>query len=386
MTRTTQSRFSAYSTRAITLILLSVTSFSGISCGRQQTVARVDSRTLVEIVRGYGQNKQTSGIVSAAALVASPSASSSDAEETQGEYKSQIAAYLVERNFIQLEKAAKEARSGKGRFAGGVWKLFVIYEALSTPIVGERANDSDWNVHLTALREWASAQPESVTARVALAETYVNFADKARGSGYANTVSDDGWKLYKERVEIAASILAEASRLKEKCPYWYEAMQHVALTQGWEKSQARQLFEQAVAFEPGYYHYYREYGNFLLPKWYGAPGETEAFAKEVSIRVGGQEGKFLYFEIASLLACQCDSSEAALAEMSWPQIKEGYTALEQLYGLSNLKMNRFAYMAFVAGDKRAAQAAFAMIGNDWDHQIWRSSAKYESTRAWAASQ
>jgi hypothetical protein len=56
--------------------------------------------------------------------------------------------------------------------------------------------------------------------------------------------------------------------------------------------------------------------------------------------------------------------------MSWPKIKEGYAALGHLYGLSSLKMNRFAYMASAAGDKLAAQAAFAMIGNDWDHQIW----------------
>jgi hypothetical protein len=31
------------------------------------------------------------------------------------------------------------------------------------------------------LKEWELAKPESVTARVALAETYIEYADHARG-------------------------------------------------------------------------------------------------------------------------------------------------------------------------------------------------------------
>ncbi len=81
-------------------------------------------------------------------------------------------------------------------------------------------------------------------------------------------------------------------------------MQQLAIAQGWNRSQARQLLDQAVAFEPDYYHYYREHANYLLPKWYGEPGEAEAFAEEASNKVGGQEGKFVYFEIASLIMCQ----------------------------------------------------------------------------------
>jgi hypothetical protein len=106
-----------------------------------------------------------------------------------------------------------------------------------------------------------AARPESATAQIAFASTYENYADKARGSGYANTVSEDGWKLYAQRNALAASTLAEAAKLKEKCPYWYEAVQDLALAQGGNKSQAKKLLENAAAFEPTYYHYYREYAR-----------------------------------------------------------------------------------------------------------------------------
>jgi hypothetical protein len=42
-------------------------------------------------------------------------------------------------------------------------------------------------------------------------------------------------------------------------------------------------------------------------------------------------------------------------------------------------------MAYEAGDQAAAREAFATIGDDWDHQVWRSSANFESAKVWAAN-
>ena len=298
----------------------------------------------------------------------------------------EIAAYLVEKNYDALDQAAREARTKKTRFKGGVWKLYIFYDSLGKPTVGEAATDEDWTYHIGRVKDWIAARPESVSARIALAQTYEIYASEARGGGYANTVSNTGWKLYHERVDMAAATLAEAAKLKEKCPFWYEAMQNVALAQGWNKAQARKLIDDAVAFEPAYYHYYREYANYLLPKWYGQPGESEAFAEESVNKVGGKEGKFIYFEIASLVTCQCDSNESHIENFSWPKIKEGFAALGELYGYSNLKQNRFAHMAVEANDKPAAQQAFSLIGNDWDHGVWRSGRKFEEAKNWAEGQ
>jgi hypothetical protein len=61
-------------------------------------------------------------------------------------------------------------------------------------------------------------------------------------------------------------------------------------------------------------------------------------------------------------------------------------ALGQLYGISSLKMNRFAHMAVEAHDKDRAQQAFAAIGDDWDHSVWRSGQNFDNARNWARSQ
>jgi hypothetical protein len=356
------------------------------SCTHQQPIVSLDTATLAQLSSEYGQGGHPAGPPSVKQIAEKQTPVSDDLGSSEEEYKSEIAAFLVEKDYDKLEKTAHEARTGKTRFNGGVWKLLDVYEALAAPIVGPAASEEDWKFHIASLKAWESARPESVTAMLALAETYVSYADKARGTGYADTVSEAGWKLHNERIAMSASTLAEAAKLKEKCPYWYEVMQHVALSQGWGKAQARKLLDDAIAFEPTYYHYYREYANFLLPKWYGQPGETEAFAEDTSNQIGGQEGKFVYFEIAGLASCQCDSDDSHMQYLSWPRIKEGYAALGQLYGYSNLKRNRFAHMAVEANDKPAAQQAFAMIGDDWDHTVWRSSRNFESAKNWAEGQ
>ncbi|MGA8221696.1 MAG: hypothetical protein WB780_08585, partial [Candidatus Acidiferrales bacterium] len=315
------------------------------SCTHRQTPVQQDIGSLVAISRAYGQGGQISRSGSLKLVGDSQTPVPQVTGDTEEQYENQIAADLIERDYDALERAAREARVSKSRFKGGTWRLYIFYEALGHPTLGAQATEEDWKFHITGLKDWGSARPESVTARLALAETYENYADHARGSGYANTVSEEGWRLDRERIAMAASTLTEVAKLKEKCPYWYELMQRVALAQGWDKAQARSLLDAAMAFEPTYYHFYREYANFLLPKWYGAPGETEAFAEEISNQLGGQQGKFVYFEIASLVTCQCDSDDSHMEYLSWPKIKEGYAVLGELYGFSNLKMNRFAHMA-----------------------------------------
>ena len=61
--------------------------------------------------------------------------------------------------------------------------------------------------------------------------------------------------------------------------------------------------------------------------------------------------------------------------MSWEKIKQGYAAIDRLYGQSNLKANRFAYMAYLLGDKAAAREAFDFLG---DHAIQRYGAMANS--------
>jgi hypothetical protein len=349
-----------------------------------------DAEGLVEVARAYaqvGRPAATPSAVHASERQPAPAGASEDGARQENDYKTEIMMDFVRKDYDALEQAARGNRSPTARFGGGSWRVWGYYDGLAAPPTGDSATDDDWNAQIDALKAWVAARPESAAARIALAGAYDNFGGKARGDGYADSVSDEGWRLYDERLALAASTLVDAAKLKERDPYWFSLMFDVALAQGWSQSQAKALVDAAISFEPSYYHVYRQYANFLLPKWYGEPGDAQSFANSVSAQIGGKEGDFVYFEIATTIACGCNSDDVSqLQPLSWPKIKEGYAAMGQLYGYSSLKTNRFAYLAVLEHDKRAAQAAFAVIGDDWEPKVWHKQVDFLNAKVWAESQ
>lgn len=295
-----------------------------------------------------------------AMIAAGLNADAGSDEMAMDKYQAAIGELLRSGQIDRLEEIARAARSGKTRFAGGVWKLHIFYEGLQYPAAGRRASEQDWITLLNALEQWKSQKPESITPRVALAGAYERYGSVARGSGYADTVGEDGWKRFGERVQKSEQILKEAATLKEKCPEWYYGMMVVALDAGWERQSSLDLFEQAIKFEPTYYYYYRQRAISLLPRWNGKPGEMEQFAEKYSSRLGTSEDDIIYYEIFAEMGHQCNCGEQ-LQHLSWTRAKKGYAAMEMRYQVSVYKLKQFAQMAMIVGDADAAEKAGARL-------------------------
>lgn len=295
------------------------------------------------------------------------------------EFSSAVAFQMYRGDFAQLDKMADEARSTKARFPGGGWKLFTFYTQMA--MVPTDSTDVDWQKHLDFFKRWMAANPQSITARVGLAEAYLNYAWLARGHGYADQVTPEGARLFDERIEQAANVLMEASKLKAKCPHWYYIFQMVGLAGGMDKYQLRQIFDKGVAFDPDYYYMYQEQAHSLLPEWGGEEGDTQRFAEETYRQVGGEKGAMLYFLIASILCNECGDFRPE--SYSWPVLQAGFAALEKNYGLNPLRINDFARMAVIYEDKPVAAWAFARIGDNWEQSAWGSRAQFDAHRAWA---
>jgi hypothetical protein len=293
---------------------------------------------------------------------------------------------LKEEKFTELDCLADHARSGKERLPGGLWKIHLLYTGLTQPVPHPmHATQEDWAYLLQQLQRWVKTRPQSITARVALASAYLDYASDARGSGYADTVSESGWKLFRERTAEAKRILEDASKLPTKCPEWYVAMQTVSINEGWSISDARALFEEAFKYEPEYYTYARQLAFYLLPKWSGDPGDTEKFVQEIADRVGGDKGDILYFQVAAAnyVTCGCKDEPA----LSWDRIKRGFEASEKRYGASMLNLNRMAYLASYYGERDPVYAdrIFPRIGEQWDEDSWGNKKTFEDMKQWVAA-
>ena len=281
-------------------------------------------------------------------------------------------------NFQQLEEIAGAARAQKERFRGGLWKLHVFYLTIQGP-GSMTSTDAAWNAHLDRLQRWVAAKPNSITPRVALAQAHLRLAWKARGHGYANTVPAEDWKGFDEHVRQGQEALEHADSLGLKDAQWFRDMQIVGLLQGWERSKMDDLLQKASSFEPGYFYYYDAYANYLLPKWYGKPGESEAFAQSIADKLGGQEGDLAYFMIVEDL--NCCRPKGQMQNISWERVKQGFAAVDQLYGSTNHQLNALTYMAVRQGDRDFSQRLFVRIGSDWDEDVWRSKQNFTRAKA-----
>lgn len=299
------------------------------------------------------------------------------------DYQEAIRTLFEQDKFESIDQLADAARSTRARLPGGYWTLHTIYVPLMLPAKGtDDASEAEWASQLERLKRWIAQRPKSVTARVALAGAYLQYGWKARGSGFANSVTEDGWRLFRERTEMAVETLRDAAALPTKCPEWYLTMQLAARAQDRDSDEQAALFEKAVFFEPEYHYFYRIQAESLLPKWGGEEGQMASFAERIADRIGGKKGDLIYYQIATFLNCACDA-DRRLNGMSWPRIQRGYAALDELYGQSILNLNAMCYMASMSGDQVYAQKLFQIIGEHWYPFIWHTKQAFDDARKFA---
>jgi hypothetical protein len=359
--------------RAAFLLLLFVPALGLAACGHTEAAPpAVPMDTVMQIIHAYGRGHQGTP---APALPEFPDT----AEMAYGE---RVHSLLEQGNYAELESLAQINRSDRGRFIAGSWRNNNFFNSVVWMPSNAPLKDSDYQQQSEKLNKWQAARPDSATARIALAKFYVSYADFARGTGYADTVSSRQWKQYHARTAIAKQALIEAATLKDRDPHWYFVMECIAQNEGWEKADMRELLDQALAFEPDYYHFYRPYTNYLLPQWYGDPGEIPLFATDIASMHPEPAGSMTYFQILSGLACYCGSEIDQLKSADWQKLQLGFANVQAAYGLSNLDANRLAEMATVFHDKSVAHEAFGHVMQR-DPVVWLTEDSFEQARAWA---
>lgn len=305
-------------------------------------------------------------------------ADDNEAVSQEGKWIPSIQSDLIAEKFDDLDRMADQYRREKSRLPGGEWRLRLFYAALDAP----RQSDQDTRDHLAHLEHWMQRRPDSITARVALATSLHRWAWVARGSGEAQTVTAEGWRLFNERIKQSQTVLDGAANMTPMCPQWYSEMMTVGLAQSWDASRMKDVFDRGIQFEPDYFYLYRQYANYLLPKWDGHPGDAAAFATSSADRLGGDTGDLLYFQIAGVLIKRGDSS-FPVHEMDWDRIQHGYHVLSAQYGVSRRTMNELAFMAYKFKDAAVARQQFAAIGDKWSRGVWRNREYFDRARDWS---
>lgn len=286
-----------------------------------------------------------------------------------------------EKQYDKIEEVAARFRSRQSEWSNGDWKLTALYDQVSNP--ADTKSDAAFDARIAQLKDWIKQKPESVVAQIALAFAYGNGAIRARGTGYADTVTEQGGKLMEQRAELAHKALAVVSAQRKSYPEWYKAATTVARLGVMERKRYEELVDEGTRLFPRYHELPIAHAYYLLPRWYGEQGEWESYAARAADRVGGTEGDILYARIIWDFAKYPTFFKEVMAEskVSWSREKRGWAALFKRYP-DNLRVaTRYAMRASQNGDLVTARGLFQkVIKNRVADDIWRSEEEFNKFR------
>jgi len=302
------------------------------------------------------------------------------------EFSKQIENLVKAEKFNELDSIAENLRNTKSRWIGGYKKLATFYE-----VVGAAQgswNDGERQRYFEILQKWVETKPDSLTARIALAKFYILYAWFARGGGWANEVTQEGWMLMEERLATARQVLEEAEKMPAKDPELYCCFLTLALGQSWNQKEMEAVFKKGVTIDPTYSPLYVEKAAYLLPRWHGEQGEWAKFAEEAVEMTKETEGTSFYARIVwEIIALHEGTAEFELDKgiftrsgLSWPKLKQGFEDMERLYPKSLRTANAFCWCAYLAEDWETTRQLFTRIGDRLDKGIWPD---FYATRGYA---
>ncbi len=133
-------------------------------------------------------------------------------------------------------------------------------ECLLRPFITTTANSLGNHPRLPP---WAQA--------VLIGQCHVTAAWRARGNGYGNTVTEDGWRIFKERLQLAREAYARAHALAPHRPEPSAKAIVVDMGLGGEDvlTMMRTHLDEATHVCPDFEAAYISFSNALLPRWHG---------------------------------------------------------------------------------------------------------------------
>lgn len=280
-----------------------------------------------------------------------------------------------------LKKLAKQRQEWNQGYAD----VHLFYNRLASPA---SSGSQTLEQHIKVLKRWQEEIPKSAAARVVMAKALFDHAWEARGGGYAATVTDEGWKLFRERVVAARHQLDDAIELGVTDGEAYACLVKLGYAEGFPRERVQHWVETGMKLDPTYFEIYDEMAIYLMPRWMGEEGEIEEFATWLTRKIPGDDG----LDAFARVALQIQHYECGWGDT----LTRGAYDKELLVRSAEVLLKRYpnnhqaghfaALCALVAQDHAAAQRIRPFVGPfKQEDKIWVWENDVVHFRNWAAA-
>ena len=236
------------------------------------------------------------------------------------------------------------------------------------------------------LDAWCQSEPGSPIPFLMRGTQSIEWAWEARGSGGGDTVTEEGWRLFAERLTLDERDFQIAAQLDPADPTPFAMLVLVArgLDQG--VPVAREMFQQAVARDPENSLAHKQMLVFLTEKWHGSHETMFQFAREAAARapdgsdlhalvIRAHVERWIYFKLfdgdaAGAAAYASDAKNQQEVAAAWEK-SLGSPALRERMSTIVLH-NDAAFWFWNAKDRPRLQREIQRIGNAYTEMYWHS--------------
>jgi len=258
--------------------------------------------------------------------------------------------YFGEGNYAKLESVVADFAKAKTRTDDGRYALYMLISELHKWFeVWGAESDALMAGHL---EYWSKQVPNSALQPIVAAMQMHVTAWRARGKGFSSTVTEEGWRLFKERNQRAWKILIDHKEVSSSLPTWYERAIRIGSDAGLPDDALRDLFDEGIRRYPGYHPIYFAYIRELAPRWGGSYAEADTFIREQTAAKGISDSDELYTRMYWTLDQieQGSSSFFQESKVSWPRMRKGFERMMRAYPKSARNQAHFAMFACRARD------------------------------------
>ena len=289
-----------------------------------------------------------------------------DGKRDRDRFKGAVVQNLSRDEFQTLETLAAELLHSREQSADGAWLLDSYFFAFHVPV---NAPDEDYTFLEAKLASWSRARPASPLVPLLEAGLHRDLAYHAVGTGVFRSITKEHRAIYRKEMATARQIL-ESHPGAKTYPQYYDLLMTVAICQRWPRPAFFAVFDEATRSHPGYYIYYPNAAEYLLPYWGGKKGEWEAFAEKERQRLGaGGAGDAIYARIGWSMKHRYHNMFRETA-VSWETMASGFQYLMKQYPHSEYLKNVYAYFAWKAADRVRLREALPLVRANPDMEIW----------------
>jgi hypothetical protein len=209
----------------------------------------------------------------------------------------------------------------------------------------------------------------------------------ARGGGYANTVTSQGWKMFAQGLATAENALTNAWRLNPNDPRIAVKMMTVELGQGRGRDRLELWFHRAMQADPDDCDACEAKLYYLEPKWYGSAPEMLAFGREcvANKQWGGHVPLVLvdaHVEIQQELPEDSEKANYWKRPEVWLDVKNAFDRFFELNPKEVGWYHNYARYAYLAGQWATLNTLIPKLG-EVNYDFFGGKDKYDRMAALA---